>query len=361
MTPRGDTASLARSLALAYLLLVAYASVYPVVTWRDNGSPLFDFLSAPWPRYWTGLDLGLNVVGYLPLGFLLTSAFTARLKPGRAALLAFFLSAALSFAVEVLQNYLPSRVSSNLDLATNTLGAFLGVLAGLRWGGALQVGGAVHRWRMRRLHRGKLTDFGLVLLLFWLLTLLSPEILLFGTGSLRHLLGFAPALDFTAERFRAVEIWIAAGGVLGVGLLAWRLMRRPSRWLLAALFLLAILVRIGAAMLLMTPDDLLRWATPGAVAGLVWGLVLVYGATYLPRLWQQALGALALLFTAILVNMAPENPYLVHSLHIWRRGHFLNFNGITRLASSLWPFFALAFLVAAGPGREIREPERDPI
>jgi VanZ family protein len=361
MTPRGDTAPLARSLALAYLLLVVYASLYPVVTWRDNGSPLFEFLFAPWPRYWTGLDLGLNLAGYLPLGFLLASAFTARFKPGRAALLALLLAATLSLAMEVLQNYLPSRVSSNLDLATNTLGALVGVLAGLRWGGALQAGGAVHRWRMRRLHRGKLTDSGLVLLLFWLLTQLSPEILLFGTGNLRHLLGFAPALDFTAERFRTVETWIAAGGALGVGLLAWRIMRRPSRWLLATLFLLAFLVRIGAAMLLMTPDELLRWATPGAMAGLAWGLALLYGATYLPRVWQQALGALSLLFTAILVNMAPENPYLVQSLHIWRQGHFLNFNGLTRLASSLWPFFALAFLVAAGPGREIREPEPDPI
>ncbi|MDD5296211.1 MAG: VanZ family protein [Rhodocyclaceae bacterium] len=355
MRPHTDSASLARSLALAYLLLVLYASLYPVVTWRDNGAPLFEFLFARWPRYWTGLDLGLNVAGYLPLGFLLTSALTARFKPGRAALLALLFSSALSLAMEVLQNYLPSRVSSNVDLATNTLGAFLGVLMGLRWGGALRVGGAVHRWRMRRLHRGKLTDFGLVLLLLWLLTQISPEILLFGTGSLRGLLGFAPALDFTAERFRTVETWIAASGALGVGLLAWRLMRRPSRWLLATLFLLALLVRSGAAMALMTPDDLLRWATPGALAGLAWGLILLYGATFLPRVWQQSLGALALLFATILVNLAPENPYLLHSLHIWRQGHFLNFNGLTRLASSLWPLFALSFLVAAGPGRESRE------
>jgi len=348
-------------MALGYLLLVIYASLYPVVTWRDNGAPLFDFLFSRWPRYWTGLDLGLNVAGYLPLAYFLTSALSTRFKPGRAALAALFLSVGLSLALEIMQNYLPSRVSSNVDLGTNALGAFLGALAGMRWGGALRVGGAVHRWRMRRLHRGKLTDVGLILLLFWFLTLLSPEILLFGTGNLRQLLGFAPALEFTAERFRLVETWIAASGTLGAGLLAWRLMRLPSRWLLATLFLLALGVRSGAAMLLMTPDDLWRWATPGALAGLAWGLALLYGATFLPRVGQQAAAALALLFCAVLMNLAPENPYLVHSLHIWRQGHFLNFYGFTRLASSLWPFFALAFLVAAGPGRETREPARDPI
>ena len=355
MRPHPDSAALARTLALAYTLLIIYASLHPFTGWHDSGAPIFDYLTARWPRYWTRLDVGLNIAAYLPLGFLLTSALSVRFKKGRSALFAVVACIALSFCMETLQNFLPTRVSSNVDLATNSLGGLLGALLGLRWGASLNVGGSVHRWRMRRLQRGKLADIGLVLLLLWLLTQLSPEILLFGTGDLHHLLGFTPAIAYTAERFRLVEMLIAAAGTVGVGLFAWRLMRLPSRWLLAVLFLLALLVRACAAVLLMSPDDLLRWATPGNEAGLAWGFVLLFLATWAPRVWQQSLGALALLFVTALVNLAPENPYLVHSLGIWRQGHFLNFNGLTRLTSSLWPYLGLAFLVAAGPGREQRD------
>lgn len=52
-----------------------------------------------------------------------------------------------------------------------------------------------------------------------------------------------------------------------------------------------------------------------------------------------------LLMTAtVLVNLAPSNPYLAASLTVWQQGHFLNFNGLTRLVSSAWPFAALGYL-----------------
>jgi len=52
---------------------------------------------------------------------------------------------------------------------------------------------------------------------------------------------------------------------------------------------------------------------------------------------------------AALVNLAPANPYLAQSLAVWPQGHFLNFNGLTRLVAALWPFAAIAYLlVAAG-------------
>jgi hypothetical protein len=47
----------------------------------------------------------------------------------------------------------------------------------------------------------------------------------------------------------------------------------------------------------------------------------------------------------VLVNLAPPNPYLAASLKVWQQGHFLNFNGLTRLVSAAWPFFALGYLI----------------
>lgn len=48
------------------------------------------------------------------------------------------------------------------------------------------------------------------------------------------------------------------------------------------------------------------------------------------------------------VNLTPYNPYSVAALAVWRQGHFLNFNGLTRLTASLWPFLALARADPAG-------------
>ena len=56
--------------------------------------------------------------------------------------------------------------------------------------------------------------------------------------------------------------------------------------------------------------------------------------------------ALALLAGVALVNLAPDNPYPSAVSDAWRAGHFFNFSGLTRLASALWPYFALPYLMA---------------
>jgi hypothetical protein len=48
-----------------------------------------------------------------------------------------------------------------------------------------------------------------------------------------------------------------------------------------------------------------------------------------------------------LVNLSPANPYLAQALAVWPQGHFLNFNGLTRLVAALWPFAAIVYLLAA--------------
>ena len=52
--------------------LIIYASLYPFDQWRDQGIEPWAFLTAPWPKYWTGFDVSANVLGYAPLGFFLT-------------------------------------------------------------------------------------------------------------------------------------------------------------------------------------------------------------------------------------------------------------------------------------------------
>ena len=72
--PTRPADSLARPLALAYALLVAYACLHPLAGWRDSGLPPFDWLWAPWPKYFILEDFIFNIVGYLPLGLLIAAA-----------------------------------------------------------------------------------------------------------------------------------------------------------------------------------------------------------------------------------------------------------------------------------------------
>ena len=78
---------------------------------------------------------------------------------------------------------------------------------------------------------------------------------------------------------------------------------------------------------------------------LIAGLVAVLFAVSMPRTARLAIAAVLLMAATVLVNLAPPNPYLVATLKLWQQGHFLNFNGLTRLVSALWAFVALAYLM----------------
>jgi len=372
-------------LALAYVVLISYASLYPLANWRDLGVSPLAFLDAGWPRYWTVFDLSINVLAYLPLGFLLTLAL--RHIPGggwTAAIVALLLGSLLSLGMESLQTWLPARVPSNLDLACNALGTAIGTVVAL-WNGK-----RIFR-RIGQLQQGLLApiahaEVGLVLLGTWLLTQLSPETLLFGTGDLRNVLGITPAVPYAAPSFFVLETCVIACNTLVIGLFARTLLadrtsmhlvlvaffvletcviacntlviglfartlladRTSMHLVLVAFFVLALAIRTLAAAVLVAPHDAFAWLTPGARLGLLIGGVLLSLMLLLPASWRVALAGLALLAGTALVNLTPANPYSEAALAAWRQGHFLNFNGLTRWVASLWPFVALPYLTAVG-------------
>jgi hypothetical protein len=192
-----------------------------------------------------------------------------------------------------------------------------------------------------------LAHSGLVLLCLWLLTQLNPEILLFGNGDMRSFLVQMDWLEspaYVVEHFPWVEASVTASNTLAVGLLVTCLLRAHQRLLGLLLIGLALLMKT-LSLTMLTGSASIAWATQGNLAGLSIGLVLWWVACFLSWRLRQVLAALALMWATTLVNLAPENPYLSTTLQVWQQGHFLNFNGLTRLSSVFWPFLAFPWLM----------------
>lgn len=338
-------------LALAYTALIVYASLHPFYGWRDSGLSPFYFLDAPWPRYWTRFDLAINILAYLPLGLFITLAPRSPNLCSRrwiSALSAVLAGALLSFCLESLQTGLPSRVASNLDLASNTLGVGIGAAFALFQG--KRFFSLLDLLQHRLLAPIPSAELGLTLISLWLLTQLSPETILFGAGDLRQLLEISPVVPYAAHSFFAIETGIIVCNTVAIGLMARTLFAGGFRPYLALIvfFLLALLIRSLAAAILVNPLNAFAWLTPGAGLGLMTGGALLSLMLLLPAPLRVGLAGLALMAGTVLVNLPPPNPYSAAALATWRQGHFLNFNGLTRLVASLWPFMALPYLFVLG-------------
>ena len=185
-----------------YLALIIYASLYPFDQWRDQGIFTWEFLSAPWPKYWTGFDVTSNVLGYAPLGFL-WGLSAMRMGWGRSAIvLSTCAAAVVSLLMEGVQSYLPSRVPSLVDFLLNVLGAWLGAClsSGMEQMGLLYRWGQFRkRWFVRDAH------FALVLMAVWPLALLFPVAVPLGLGQVWERV--EDALTFALDG-TAFEQWI---------------------------------------------------------------------------------------------------------------------------------------------------------
>ena len=90
------------------------------------------FLERPWTEFSrsTGFFSAVlkNIVGFIPLGFCFYAYLSAARYIKRPALATVISGTLVSFTIEILQAYLPTRESGMTDLITNTFGTYIGVL-----------------------------------------------------------------------------------------------------------------------------------------------------------------------------------------------------------------------------------------
>ena len=341
-TPSRAASGLALPLALVYCGLVAYASLYPFADWQSQGVMPWAFALAPLPRYWSGFDVAINVLGYIPLGLLLTLVVIhlARSSWRRAMGLAIALACLLSFAMEALQTFLAPRFASNADWALNTLGAALG--AGLAWTAeGLGVLRGWQRWREGRFAAG--SDFALGLLLLWPIALLYPTPVPLGLGH-----GVGQLLDLQTQDLSArLEAVVIGLGLLIPLFLAFAITPK-------LLHRIALLVLIGIAGFGMTtlsnglsfgPERAVIWLDSPAQYGL-WcalGIGAIGLATQLRMSWLLAFMCLVPYLS--LQSTVALDPYFAQTLAMWEGGQFIRFYGAIQWLGWLWPYAALLLVI----------------
>ena len=361
-------------MAWAYAALIAYASLYPFWPWRLPGVSIVAFLALPWPRYWTNFDLLANLLGYIPLGALVFGAIVRSGGRARSALwLAFAAGTAWSLAMELLQNFLPQRVASNVDLGLNALGTLLGAVLGWR----IHSLAGVERWQAARdrWFIGRSAG-GLALLLLWPVGMLFPLPVPLAQGQVLARLqeGIATLLSGTsvapwveswadAELDRtplspAGEFALIALGLLAPCLVAFTVARAGWRRVVLVLgaAMLGVLATTLSTALNFGPQHLLAWSTPQALAALGFAIVLASLLAMLPRRAAAGVGLMALTALVTVVAQAPSDPFFAQSLQAWEQGRFIRFYGLARWVGWLWPYVAIVYLLARLGARDEREP-----
>ena len=345
--PSASPARLPLLLISGYVLFIVYGSLSPFTGWRDQGLSFIEVLQEPLWLTFTAFDAVVNMLAYVPFGFLIALALRTRFGIALSVMLTVVCGMSLSAGMEYLQMYLPTRVSSNLDILTNVSGTALGaVLAGSisSWAWPRR---AMVRWRSHLFHHGKGTDFGLALLALWVFGHINPTLPLLGNVFITEM-EHQPFASSLSEPFGWWASIAVALNLLMLGILLLTLLRIPRRvlmTLLAVLCLVALMKFIIAAVLLKS-WALLLWINGEAMLGILFGLALLISVLWLPRIVVISLGAAVAASYFIIVNFVVDRntPAAAMSIYHWHYLHLLNYNGLAQTIAMIFPALLLFHL-----------------
>lgn len=339
---------LALYLALGYTLLILYASLSPFMGWRDPGTEPFQYLLEPIPRYTMRFDLIINVLAYVPLGMLATLVMFAYCRPATAVTLGVVLGTLLSMSLETAQGYLPGRISSNVDIATNVLGTIIGALFAARAGTMPFITERAAAWRERWFLPDGIHDLGIALIALWFFSQLDPSLPLFG-------------IVFFSDGIQAQLAGVAASGlsrILGplsvtmnlvsVGLLL-MLVMRSTRFALAAVALMigiAALIKLVAATALLRTEATFLWVSQEVAVAIAVGALVAATAALLPRpkILAGCALALAIVVTLAVFKQGEAHSFLSLRLFRFNYGQLLHYTGLSAAVAETWPFASMAYL-----------------
>lgn len=345
--PFPHRARLTTYLAAGYALFIVYGSLSPFAGWHDQGFSFLDVLTAPLSQTYTGFDTVVNLLAYFPFGLLLGLALRTRFGAGWSALIATLGGITLSATMEYAQMYLPTRVSSNLDLLNNGISTLAG--ATLAAGIAPQAWFVLRLtyWRLRLFHTHSSRDFGLALVALWIFAQANPSLPMLGnvfiTGVTRQIFEAAHDKPFSWTGSMAV-----AFNLLMLGMLLLILLRQRRHMVSVLLMVICVvaLAKFIAAAILLKSWALLLWLNSEAVLGIFAGALLLVTVAWLPYAWLVRAAALTAMTHLLMTHWVLDSnaPAAAMRLYQWRYVHLLNYNGLSQTVAMVFPFLLLGYL-----------------
>lgn len=331
-------------LAIGYALFIVYASLSPFLGWREQGLSFVDVLRAPLHLTFTPFDAAINLLSYLPFGLLVVLSLHGRFGKLTSIFLACVLAIFLSGSMEYLQIYLPTRISSNMDLLSNSLGALLGALIAVSLASWTWLFSNLVSWRTQIFHHGREMDYGLALLALWMFGQINPSLPMLGNVFISEV-ARQPFAASPAEQF---DIWQACAvmqNLLMLGILLLTLLRIPREVMTTLLVILSVVAaaKFFAAAVLLKSWALLLWISSEAVLGVLLGMLVLFFILRWSRNAIIGLGAIITLSYLAIVNFAfgSNSPASAKSMYQWHYGHLLNYNDLAQSIALIFPLLLL--------------------
>ena len=329
-----------RGSLLVWMLLIAYASLYPFFPLRPPAAEAVAGFFHP-SRTLIRSDVAFNIVAYLPLGLFACLYFRGKGEDWRAIAKAALLGFSLSFSMEFLQLFVPNRHVSSIDLATNTIGALIGAMAFAEPAYSLATR-PLGDLREARVIPGAWGDAGLVLVMLWLLAQLNPALPFFGAGDIG---GTEARIEIEILQAAAVAMSICGFGLFVSSLLA---DDRGSLRVTLVLLSIAVWLKFAAAPLLLQPHYRADWVDEARVAGLLLGMLAFIPLRTLARPGRVYLALVLILAGALFAKIFGAYSPVEELVRLfrWPHGQVGSFATLTRFLHELWPLAAVVFLSA---------------
>ena len=341
-TARSKEPARYRGSLVVWMLLLAYASLYPLLPLRaPAGDALAAFFSRP--RFITDFDIALNVLAYVPLGTLGCLHFLQASDKAWAIAKAAVLGFVFSFAMECSQIFISTRIASIFDVLANAAGALVGALVFADpWYSV--VTRPLGQLRERVVIEGQWGDAGMVLAMLWLIAQLNPALPFFGAGNI-------VTGDDDSGSTAAILQWSGVAlSICGFGLFISALLRGAQGTLRVTLVLLstALWLKFVAASFMLQPHFAEDWLSAGRIVGLVAGICMLFPLRRAPRAVRIYLALLAILAGALFSKIFGAYNALDEWLKVfrWPHGQLASFATLTQFLHEAWPFLAIAFLIA---------------
>ena len=331
-------------LTIGCVLFILYASLSPFSGWRDQGLYFIDVLRAPLGLTYTLFDTVLNVLAYIPLGLLASATLRKRFGLLPSMLLGWLAGVLLSVSMEYLQMYLPTRVSSNMDILSNGSGALIGALLAVSITSWTWLFSGLERWRSHVFQHGKEMDYGLALLVLWMFGQINPSLPMLGNVFINELVR-QPFAALPAEHFDEWEACGVALNLLMLGTLLLTLLRIPRKVITALLVVLSVVatVKFFTAAVLLKSWALLLWINSEAVVGVMFGMTVLFFSYRSSHRAIINVGVAASLGYFGIVNFifSDNTPESAKAVYQWHYGHLLNYNGLAQTIALIFPLLLL--------------------